>query len=197
MDDRSGSSEVGEFHTFFENVLDSARFLPDAALFTLYSVFFFQTEKMRTERQGAEKCQRGGAIRVLFRNCNSSLPTSTSPTFPRLVSSEAAEWGPLSPPPTTSGRSSIFFPRCPSNSGSTKGQWKNRESLHRWQLFVCFFFQSSVLNNVCYWWTSPQKKKKRITEWQLVSDTVSHIIDVFCQEPTSFGGKESRATLDR
>lgn len=139
--------------------------LHDAALFTLYSLsfFFFSPPNRENENREAGRKNVSGGIRVLFHNCNSSLPTAHLHFPPRLVCS--AEWGPFVP---TSGLSSIF-PDSQVTAGRPKGSGKKWDSLC---LFVWGFFllslKESLLNNVCDWWTSAALKKKR-NYWATIS----------------------------
>lgn len=65
--------------------------LNNATLLTLYSLFFFWSRENENREAGRKSVSRG--IRVLFHNCNSSLPAARPHFPPRLVCT--AKWGPL------------------------------------------------------------------------------------------------------
>lgn len=130
--------------------------LHDAALFTLYSLsfFFFSPPNRENENREAGRKNVSGGIRVLFHNCNSSLPTAHLHFPPRLVCS--AEWGPFVP---TSGLSSIF-PDSQVTADRPKGSGKKVGLT----LFVClggfFAFFKRITIKQCVWLMNECSVKK-------------------------------------
>lgn len=99
MDDLNGFLKLENFILSLK-MFWTRTVLHNAALFTLYSLSFFPNRENENREAGRKSVSRG--IRVLFRNCNSSLPTAHLHFPPRLLCK--VEWGPLVP---TSGLSSI------------------------------------------------------------------------------------------